>query len=235
MSPTTRAKRLQIAIDGPVAAGKGTIAAKIAQQLGILYVDTGAMYRAVALLALTNGVAYTDEEEILALLQKSKIEFRIVRNNKKTTQIFLNGKNISDKIRTQEISRGASIVATLPKIRQFLVRRQQDLAAKESVVMEGRDITTKVLPQADLKIYLTAAQEERARRRQKQLAEKGIQRSFAQVLQDTIERDERDLQRKVDPLTVAPDAFVLDTTNLSIEEVVKIILTKLSAQQEKNS
>jgi cytidylate kinase len=218
---------LQIAIDGPVAAGKGTIAAQIAKELKIAYVDTGSMYRTVALLGIKNNIDLTDEKKIVDLLDKSTIELKVVKHDHGTFEIFLNGENVSSKIRTQKVSQGSSIVATLPKVRSFLVKKQQEIARAQSVVMEGRDITTKVLPNADLKIYLTASQKERARRRKKQLEEKGINIAFNKILDETKERDERDTKREADPLVVAPDAYVLDTTNLSIEEVVDKVLKRL--------
>lgn len=221
-------KLLHIAIDGPVAAGKGTVAAEIAQRLDIVYVDTGAMYRAVALLGIQNNINLYDENKIARLLEKSKIEFKKVEHNHGTYDIFLNCRNVSKEIRTQEASEGSSIVATLPRVRKFLVEKQQEIAKNQSVVMEGRDITTKVLPNADLKIYLTADQEERARRRQKQQAEKGIKQKFKEVLQETKKRDARDTQRTADPLVIAPDAYVLDSTNLTVDQVVEEIVSRLN-------
>lgn len=220
---------LQIAIDGPVAAGKGTIASIIAKKLGLLYVYSGAMYRAVALLGLKNKVDLKDERKVLALLKKSKIEFRKPKKgNPWGYSIFLDSQEVTEEIRDPKVSWGASLVATLPEVRRILVKRQQEIARKKGVIMEGRDITTRVLPNADLKIYLTASLEERARRRKKQLEkEQGIKKSLGEVIREIKKRDLQDSQRKVDPLTITPDAWVLDATNLSIGKVVEKILQRL--------
>jgi len=222
-----RSKHFQLAIDGPVAAGKGTVAAILAQKLKCLYVDTGAMYRAVALLAKRKNIDWLDEEKLVALLKKTKLTLRRPKkNDKDKCLIFLDGEEVMQYLRTPDISWGSSMVATLPQVRKILVEIQKKIAQKESVVMEGRDITTKVIPEANLKIYLTATQEERARRRQKQLEEQGIKKPLEEVLEETKKRDYQDTHRKADPLRIAPGALVLDTTNLTIEEVVEAILKK---------
>lgn len=212
-------KLLQIAIDGPVGAGKSTIAKILADKLGIIYIDTGAMYRATAFLATAQKIDLKDEKKVVALLKKAKIEFE-------KSRLFLNGQDISSVIRKPEMGLGASVVATLPQVRKLLVEKQKKLAKGESVVMEGRDITTRVLPMANLKIYLTADQEERAERKYKEFKNKGIEKSFGCVLEETIKRDTQDTERKTDPLKVVDDAWVLDTTNLSIPEVVSKILQR---------
>ncbi|MCL4382684.1 MAG: (d)CMP kinase [Patescibacteria group bacterium] len=212
-------KLLQIAIDGPVGAGKSTIAKILADKLGIIYIDTGAMYRATAFLATAQKIDLKDEKKVVALLKKAKIEFE-------KSRLFLNGQDISSVIRKPEMGWGASVVATLPQVRKLLVEKQKKLAKGESVVMEGRDITTRVLPLANLKIYLTADQEERAERKYKEFKNKGIEKSFGCVLEETIKRDTQDTERKTDPLKVVDDAWVLDTTNLSIPEVVSKILQR---------
>lgn len=219
---------LQIAIDGPVAAGKGTVAAEIAKKLNIIYVDTGAMYRAVALLGNKNNIDLKDEDKLIDLLKKTNIEFKKVKHNHGSYNIFLDGVNVSQKIRTQKVSEGASVVAVLPKVREFLVKKQQEIAKNQSVVMEGRDITTRVLPKADIKIFLTADQKERARRRQKQLEEKGIKEPYYKILEETKIRDKRDMERETDPLKISKEAFVLDTTNLTIDETVEEIMRLVS-------
>jgi len=226
-------KKTQIAIDGPVAAGKGTIAAILAKKLKILYIYTGAMYRALAFLANQERVDLKDEEQLLKLLKKSKMSFRKVEvDNPLGYSIFLNGEDITQKIRTSEFAWGASVVGVLPKIRKVMVEKQQALAGGKAVIMEGRDITTKVLPQASLKIYLTANQETRAKRRQKQLfQELRIKKSFNEILKETKTRDQQDTQRKVDSLTIVPDAWVIDTTNLSIDQVVARIWRRLKEQK----
>ncbi len=210
---------LQIAIDGPVGAGKSTIAKILADKLGIIYIDTGAMYRATAFLAKAQKIDLKDEKKIVALLKKAKIEF-------KKSHLFLNGQDISSVIRTPEMGYGASVVATLPLVRKLLVEKQKKLAKGESVVMEGRDITTRVLPLAKLKIYLTADQKERAERKYKEFKNRGFEKSFGYVLEETIKRDTQDTERKTDPLKIVADAWVLDTTDLSISEVVNKILQK---------
>jgi len=226
-------KLLQIAIDGPVAGGKTTIAGLLAKKLSLLFVDTGAMYRAVAFLGLRHNVDLKDEKGIVALLKKSKIEFKQPKKGSLWGySIFLNEEEVTEKIRNPQVSWGSSVVATLPRVRKILVGRQQEIAQNKSVIMEGRDITTRVLPNAGLKIFLTASIQERARRRKKQLEkEQGIKKSLRQVLRETKKRDRQDTQREADPLTVAPDAWVLDTTNLTLNQVVKEILDKLKEKK----
>lgn len=220
-------KNLQIAIDGPVAAGKGTIASLIAKKLGILYVYTGAMYRAVGYLAKINNIDYKDEEEILAILKRTKISLKPANKRGRFCRVFLNGKEVTDELFTQDASWAASVVATLPKIREELVSQQKKIAQHQSVIMEGRDITTKVLPNADLKIFMTATVLERAKRRFKQLRKEGVKINLKTVIEETKKRDYQDSHRQVDPLRVAPDALFLDTTRLTIKEVVTIVLEKL--------
>lgn len=223
----------QIAIDGPVAAGKGTISRLLAQQLGFLYVDTGAMYRATALLALREGINLDDEDRVVALLEKSKLEMRNPLPTKETdgrlTTVILDGEDVSWAIRTQKCGDGSSKVAVLPKLRRVLVKKQQEIAASQNVVMEGRDITFRVLPDANLKIFLTASIEARAERRHTQYLSKGVNISIEEVIQEIKERDERDMQRDTDPLHIVPDAWVIDTSNLEIEEVVKLIAEKVDS------
>lgn len=223
----------QIAIDGPVAAGKGTISRLLAQQLGFLYVDTGAMYRATALLALREGINLDDEDRVVALLEKSKLEMRNPLPPKETdgrlTTVILDGEDVSWAIRTQKCGDGSSKVAVLPKLRRVLVKKQQEIAASQNVVMEGRDITFRVLPDANLKIFLTASIEARAERRHTQYLSKGVNISIEEVIQEIKERDERDMQRDTDPLHIVPDAWVIDTSNLEIEEVVKLIADKVTS------
>jgi len=224
-------KNLQIAIDGPVASGKSTIAKILAQKLGILYVYTGAMYRAVAYLAKLYSVDHKDEFSILSLLKKTKITLAPTKRGDKPCKVFLEKKEITDKLFTQEISWGASLVAVLPKLRKELVRQQKEIANGQSVIMEGRDITTRVLPNADLKIYMTAGLTERARRRVKQLKEKGIEEDPQKIFEETKRRDYQDTHRQADPLKIVPDAYVLDTTNLTIKEVVNKIVKKLKEKK----
>jgi cytidylate kinase len=226
-----------IAIDGPVAAGKGTVSKLVAHRLGFLYVDTGAMYRMTAYLAHSKKVAYDDEPKIVELIKKSKMEMRTPNENEQDGRlitVFLNGEDVSWKIRTDEMSQGASKVSTLPKVRQVLVKKQQEIAQDQDVVMEGRDITYRVLPKADLKIFLTANTKERAERRLLQNQLKGFDLDLKEILQEIEERDARDMGRSADPLKILPSAWQLDTTKLSIEEVVEKIIKKVEALRKNN-
>jgi len=218
-----------IAIDGPVAAGKGTVARLVAQRLHLLYIDTGAMYRATALFALTNNIPFTDEGAIVSLLSRSKIEMRNPRGAEldgRLTTVLLNGNDMSWEIRTEAVGNGASKVAALPKVREHLVAIQQKIAENQDVIMEGRDITYKVLPHADIKIYLTANVDARAQRRHFELQTHGQDITLESVTADLLERDSRDMERAIDPLKIAPDAWVLDTTSLSLDEVVDLIVQR---------
>ena len=232
-------KSFQIAIDGPVAAGKGTVSRLLAQKLGFLYVDTGAMYRATALLALRQKIDLADEDKVVALLEKSKLEMRNPIPPKeldgRLTTVILDGEDVSWAIRTQKCGDGSSKVAVLPKLRRVLVKKQQEIATNQNVVMEGRDITFRVLPDANLKIFLTADVQSRATRRHMQYLIKGIDTTIEKVIEEIKERDERDKQRKTDPLQVMPDAWVLDTSNLEIEEVVDLIIEKVKQIKKKNA
>lgn len=220
---------LHIAIDGPVAAGKGTVARLVAQRLGLLYVDTGAMYRVTALIALRNGVNFDDEAKLVELLKQNKIEMRNPGNTEqdgRLTTVLLNGEDVSWEIRTEGVGQGSSKVAALPKVREHLVQKQQEIAADQDVVMEGRDITFKVLPKSNLKIFLTASVETRAKRRHYELQTRGQDVTFEDVYKDLQERDDRDMNRAIDPLHKVDDAWELDSSNLSIEEVVDLIVEK---------
>lgn len=221
-------KHVQIAIDGPVAAGKGTVASRIAQKLDLLNIDTGAMYRAVALIGMSNAVDLQDEKKLIQLLEKTTLEVKASPQKPGTCEIFVNGENITDAIRTQQISWGSSVVATHPAVRRYLVAKQQEIAKKKSVVMEGRDIALRVLPGATIKVYLTADQKIRAKRRYEQLKQKGISANFDKILNETQKRDEQDTSRTVDPLKPVANAYILDTTDLSVNEVVNLILKKLN-------
>jgi CMP/dCMP kinase len=218
-----------IAIDGPVAAGKGTVSRLVAQRLGFLYVDTGAMYRMTAYLSIQKNIPFEDEDKIVTAIQHSEMMMRNPNENEKDgrlTTVFLDGDDVSWKIRTEDVSIGASLVAVLPKVRQELVKKQQAIAENQDVIMEGRDITYRVLPNADLKIFLTGSDIVRAKRRHVQLQAKGEDASFEEVYKDLIERDARDMERSVDPLQITDDAWVIDTSDLSIDEVVDSIVAK---------
>lgn len=221
----------QIAIDGPVAAGKGTVARLVAERLGFLYVDTGAMYRVTALVSQRAGIDWSQEEAVAAMIAKTDIQLRRPTEDEKDgrlSTVLVDGEDVSWKIRTEEMSRGSSIVAGLRRVREELVKKQQIIAQAQNVVMEGRDITFRVLPEAKLKIYLTADPEERAKRRHAELLMRGQDISFEEVLQELKDRDIRDMQRAVDPLQVVDGAWVLDTTGLSIDEVVDRIEEKVN-------
>jgi len=227
----------QVAIDGPVAAGKGTVAKLVAARMGFLYVDTGAMYRTTALLGKQEHVDWNDEQGLGELLQHHVIELRNPSENEKDGRqitVLLDGKDVSWEIRTEEMSKGSSIVSQYPLVRKELVRQQQEIAAKTDVVMEGRDITFRVLPTAQLKIYLDASAEVRARRRHQELLARGIDTPFEAVYSELKDRDERDMGRDTDPLHVVEDAWHLDTSTFTIEEVVGLIEHKIKEIQEKS-
>lgn len=216
-------RRVHIAIDGPVAAGKGTIASILAQKLNILYIDTGAMYRAVALLAQQSDVDWADQEAVISLIKNHAITAQKPHDGTHGCDIMVDGDRVTDHLRTPQMSKGASIVAKHPKVREYLVAIQQKIAKDKSVVMEGRDITSVVLPDADYKIYLTAEPETRAKRRHIQEVAKDPSVTYEEILKQTIDRDKRDTKRTSSPLTIVEDAIVVDTTDMNIEQVVEHI------------
>ncbi|OON85508.1 cytidylate kinase [Oribacterium sp. C9] len=211
-----------IAIDGPAGAGKSTIAKAVSKELGYVYIDTGAMYRTVGLYCLLNGISITDED---AVVEKIKdIDISIAYDDEGVQQVFLNGENVSTKIRTQEVGEAASTVSQYQPVRDKLVSLQQKLASTTSVVMDGRDIGSKVLPNADTKIYLTASVKERARRRANELREKGESCDIKEVEKEIEERDYRDMHRENSPLVQVPDAVLVDSSDLTIDETIDAIL-----------
>lgn len=222
-------KPLHIAIDGPVAAGKGDIAVRLARELGLVYVYTGAMYRALGLACKRASVDTKDKAGVLSVL--NHIDIDLVEpddHSARAFKVLLNGIDVTEDLFTPEISMAASDVGTNADVRRSMVKRQQEMATGKRVVMEGRDIGLRVLPNAHLKIFLTASLEERAKRRQEQLKrEKGIDRSFEDVLEDTKQRDIQDTSRSSDPLQKCPDAWELDTTNMNQDEVVETIKKEL--------
>jgi CMP/dCMP kinase len=231
-------KPFHIAIDGPVAAGKGTISRLVADKLGFLYVDTGAMYRVTAWQALQNNVSWEDEYGLASLIEKTSIEMRNPSPTEKDgrlTTVIVNGEDVSWKIRTEEVSKGSSVVAAHPAVRKILVEKQKLIAEGQNVVMEGRDITYAVLPDAQLKIYLTAGDTVRARRRHLQLLTKGNNITFEEVYTQLLKRDELDMNRTTDPLKIVPSAWVVDTSDLSIEHVVEVIVAKATVMREHNA
>ena len=210
-----------IAIDGPAGAGKSTVAKMIAKELGYLYIDTGAMYRAVALLGMRAGISVDDGEALSKIAQQAKIE---LKNNGDICQIFCNGEDITTAIRTAEVGAAASPASSHFGVREALVTQQRRIAADNDVVMDGRDIGTNVIPDSQCKIYLTASLDERARRRTLDLHNMGKPAEFAEVRAGIIERDYRDSHREHSPLKQADDAYLIDSTHLTIGEVkAKII------------
>lgn len=225
----------QIAIDGPVAAGKGTVARLVAQRLGFLYVDTGAMYRATAFLVSQKNIAPEDEDAIVEALSHSTISLRNPTEEEqdgRLTTVLLDDADVSWKIRTPEISQGASVVAAQPKVRAALVLQQQAIATSQNVVMEGRDIAVRVLPKAQLKIFLTANEVVRAKRRHLELQIRGQDIPFSEVMDDLIKRDYNDSHRAVDPLQITEEHMVIDTSDLSIEKIVDVIVVKAKVLME---
>lgn len=215
-------KVINVAIDGPAGAGKSTIAKKIAKELNYIYVDTGALYRAIAFFSLKNNANTKMEDEISLLLPKINLEIKFINNEQR---VFLNGEDVSDLIRTPEISMGASNVSAHPSVRKFLLDLQKKIASENNIIMDGRDIGTVILPNADLKIFLTADAKERAKRRYDELTAKSMQVDYEIILKEIIERDENDSNRAVAPLKCADDAVKIDSTKMSILEVVDTIKT----------
>ena len=223
-------KNISVAIDGPAGAGKSTISRRVAERLGFIYADTGALYRAIAVAVSEKGVGFKDEAQIGELLKKTSIELRYINAEQK---VFLNGEEVGEKLRTPEISAGASAVSALPLVRQFLLELQRGIARENSVVMDGRDIGTVVLPEANIKIFLTASPEERARRRHEELAAKGSSDSYEKVLAELIERDYNDSHRAAAPLKQADDAELCDTTGNTLEQSIEQLYGLVSRKMKK--
>lgn len=223
-------KTVAIAIDGPAGAGKSTIARILAKTLGYLYVDTGALYRAVGYAVSVRGAAPSDAAAVEALLPSLKVTLRHVDGQQR---VFVDEQDVSDKIRTPEMSLAASAVSAQPPVRAFLFQLQQDIAAQNNVIMDGRDIGTVVLPHADVKIFLTASAQARARRRYDELIEKGESVTFEEVLADMEKRDYDDSHRAIAPLKPAADAVLVDTTGDTLEQAVErlaaVVREKLNA------
>ena len=208
---------MNIAIDGPAGAGKSTIAKLAAKGLGFLYVDTGAMYRAIGLYLLENEVDYNEESRLLEALDKINIEIKYVDG---VQRVILNDRDVSEVIRREEVGQAASTTSALKPVRAKLLDLQRDIAAKNDVIMDGRDIGTNILPNAELKIYLTASVEVRAQRRYKELVEKGETPDFEEVKKGIEQRDYQDMNRDIAPLRQAEDAVLVDTSDMTIDEVV---------------
>lgn len=201
---------INIAVDGPAGAGKSSIAKAVAAEIGFIYVDTGALYRSIALFALENKL---ENEELIKSLDKINISLEYIE---KTQHVILNGRDVSDLIRTPEVSMNASKVSAIPEVRDFLFGLQKKIASENNIIMDGRDIGTVVLPNADLKVFLTATAEERANRRFKEMTDKTV--TYEQVLEDIKQRDYNDMNRKTAPLKQADDAVLLDTTGMTVDE-----------------
>ncbi len=214
-------KQFAVAIDGPAGSGKSTVAKEIARELGILYIDTGAMYRTVAYFCIIQGIDVENEGVVCDALQKMHMKIMVEEG---LQRIFLDGDDVTDKIRTQEIGQGASKVAAYEAVRKCLVEIQRDLARNHSVIMDGRDIGTNVLPHAEVKIYLDAGVEERAKRRLGELEQQGRKVDLETVKAEIARRDEQDMHRKLNPLCCAEDALRVDSTAMDITEVKERIL-----------
>lgn len=215
-------KYKSIAVDGPSGAGKSTMAKKLARALGFLYVDTGAIYRTLGLFALRQGISPEDEAAVSKLLPM--VSIRLDYGEDWVQKMYLNGEDVTDAIRTPEVSTAASQISAIPGVRDFLMDMQRDLAKQGNVIMDGRDIGTVVLPDADVKIFLTASAEDRARRRFEELAARGSRTDYETVLADIRERDHRDSTRSAAPLRQAEDALLVDTTGNSMEESFEVLL-----------
>jgi cytidylate kinase len=214
-------KYYSIAIDGPAGAGKSTIAKKVAKHFNYIYVDTGAMYRALALYFIRNNISASDKENIEIACNNADITIEYIDGEQ---HVLLNGENVSGLIRTEEVGEMASASSVYPVVRLKLVQLQRSLAMKTNVVMDGREIATFVLPDADLKIYLTAGSMERARRRYLELQERGISADINEIENDIIERDKRDMNREFAPLKQAADAIFVDSSDMTIDEVADTII-----------
>lgn len=220
-----------IAIDGPAGAGKSSIAKALSKKLGFVYIDTGAMYRAVALFFLENGIKDGSDNEIDKLLDKFDINIKYTDGEQR---VFLNNVDVSDKLRQEEIGKLASRFSALKSVREKLVALQRKLAKKENVIMDGRDIGTVVLPNADLKIYLSAGSKVRAKRRYLELIEKGFDKTALDekaIENEIIKRDEADMNREISPLKKAEDAYCLDTSDMTFDEVVSKILDMVEKER----
>ena len=220
-----------IAIDGPAGAGKSTIARAIAQRIGFIYVDTGAMYRAIALYFLRRGIDGDDREAVAA--ECPDIRVTLEYDDSGRQQVILNGENVSDSIRTPEVSKMASKTSAIPEVRASLLQLQRDLAESANVLMDGRDIGTHVLPDATLKIFLTASADVRAKRRYDELVEAGSSCNYEQIREDIILRDKQDMEREIAPLKKAEDAVLVDSSDMTVEEVIETVIREFEAVKER--
>ena len=233
MQPEKEFRRLSmgfnIAIDGPAGAGKSTIARRTAQELSFIYVDTGALYRALAVFLVDEGVSPEDTEKVKEAVKSVKV---LIAYENGEQQVLVNGKNVTDRLRAESVGNMASTISAIPAVRAALLDLQRDLAKAHDVLMDGRDIGTNVLPDAELKIYLTASVETRAERRYRDLQEKGVEKPLSEIKKEIEERDHRDMTRAIAPLKQAEDAVYLDTSHMNIDEVVEAI-RKLYRERKK--
>ena len=218
-----------IAIDGPAGAGKSTIARVLAKELGFIYVDTGALYRTIGHYMLSSGIATDDTDAVVAALDGLTVSVEYVDGEQ---HVFANGEDVNAYIRTPEVSMAASAVSAIPAVRAFLLSVQRDMAATRSVVMDGRDIGTTILPDAQIKIFLTASPEARARRRYAELCEKGVATTYDEVLADMKQRDYNDENRAAAPLKAAEDAVLLDTSEMTAEESIQAVIDLVNARRK---
>ena len=216
------AKTINIAIDGPSGSGKSTLAKGLASALGYIYIDTGAMYRAIGLYAAQHGLEITDKEGVIALLPEIQLELRFEEG---AQHILVNGQDVSGLIRTESASMWASAVSAIPEVRTFLLEFQRSFAKANNVLMDGRDIGTVVLPKANVKIFLTASPEVRAKRRTEELTAKGQKANYERILQEIKQRDYQDTHREVAPLKLARDSIKVDTSEMDIDQVIEEIKT----------
>jgi cytidylate kinase len=222
------ARRLIIAIDGPSGAGKSTLGRMIARTLNLLYLDTGAMYRAAALAVLRAGVSTKDTGAVSSVVARASIN---LAGDPDSLRVTLDGRDVSEEIRTEEVSQSASVISTIPEVRRTLVQRQREMGASGGVVLDGRDIGTVVFPEADVKFFLTARPEARAQRRYDEERVRAPAATFEQTLADINQRDRRDSTRETSPLAIADDAIVLDSTELSIEEVFERMINAIRERE----
>lgn len=219
---------INVAVDGPAGAGKSTLAKAAAKELGFIYVDTGALYRSIAYYVIKKGADPKSADEVVPLLDEIKPELRYIDG---VQHVFVNGEDVSGHIRTPEISMGSSGVSAIPQVRKFLFQLQKNIAAENNIIMDGRDIGTVVLPDAQVKVYLTASDKVRADRRYKELCEKGDAPSYEEVLEDIRQRDHNDMNREISPLRQAEDAVLLDTSDdtpeQALERLVSLIKEKM--------
>lgn len=216
--------RITVAIDGPVGSGKGTLGVALAKKLGALYLYTGGMYRALTLACLREKIDIKNEEGALKVLKKIDLRLKV---SQEETEVFLGNELVNDQIFLPEVSKATPIIAAMPKVREEMVRRQKKLVEGQSAVIEGRDIATHVAQGADIKIFLTADLLARAKRRYEQFKKRRIEKPFKEVLEDTKLRDKQDRERKVSPLTVPPEAVVIDTTQDTVEDTVDKVIKEL--------